>query len=359
MADILTLATASLPSDWHTGFANQQYHRIDYLELQKNLGVEVLDYTTYDHFLGGMLHKIETQIHSDPYLALIGLRQRARHRLVFAMSERAGIPYAFLNRTLPRRKPFVTMFQCWSDRQEKFIKTFNLFSAMDGVAVHCQSMKQHLVSQGLAEEKTHILPYGIDHHFFQPNSHIAPEKNLVVAIGESRSRDYAALFQATTGLPIQLEVAAAGMWFAREKNNGFKASLPENAAIISPMTPVRLRNWYARAQFVVLPVRDLLYSAGATSSMEAGSMGKAVIAFRSRGIVDFIIDGETGILVPPGDIAGLREAIAFLLANPQEAKRLGENARQRIQEEINIDIYVKKMADFITIYLPRSQALIS
>jgi glycosyltransferase involved in cell wall biosynthesis len=81
--------------------------------------------------------------------------------------------------------------------------------------------------------------------------------------------------------------------------------------------------------------------------MEAGSMARAVIAFRSRGIADYIIDGETGILVEPGNDQAMREAIQYLLANPKEAKRLGENARQRILDELNLENYVENIIDVL------------
>jgi glycosyltransferase involved in cell wall biosynthesis len=77
-------------------------------------------------------------------------------------------------------------------------------------------------------------------------------------------------------------------------------------------------------------------------------MARAVIAFRSRGIMDYIIDGETGILVDPGDIQAMRDAIQYLLANPNEAKRLGENARQRILDKLNLETYVKNIVDLLT-----------
>jgi glycosyltransferase involved in cell wall biosynthesis len=63
--------------------------------------------------------------------------------------------------------------------------------------------------------------------------------------------------------------------------------------------------------------------------------------------LDYIIDGETGILVEPGNIRAMREAIQFLLANPKEAERLGENARQRMLEELNLETYVKNLADVL------------
>jgi glycosyltransferase involved in cell wall biosynthesis len=353
MADILTLATAGLKPDQLQDTNHLYYPRVDYVELQRQLKTHFLDYTVYNQTqAGNFLRYLETQAHSDLYLTLLGLRQKPSYQLVFAMSERVGIPFALFNRLLPQRKKFVTMFQCWSTMQERVITRLGLFAAMDGIAVHCQSMKQHLVDLGAPSAHTHVLPYSIDHHFFSPAGQITQEKNLVASIGETRSRDYAAFFEAVADLPVKVEIAAAGMWYAREKEKELHVPLPDNVTPIRLMPPSQLREWYARAQLVVLPVRDLVYSAGATGCLEAASMGRAVIAFRSRGIVDFIVDGETGILIPPGDIQGMREAISYLLANPQEAKRLGQNARQRIEEQLNLDTYVYKMMGFLQAYLP-------
>lgn len=77
-------------------------------------------------------------------------------------------------------------------------------------------------------------------------------------------------------------------------------------------------------------------------------MARAVVAFRSKGIVDYIIDGETGILVEPGNVMEMRNAIQFLQANPREARRMGQNARQRIVEELNLERYVSRIADLLT-----------
>lgn len=168
-----------------------------------------------------------------------------------------------------------------------------------------------------------------------------------MSIGEPRSRQYPLLFQAVDGLPINLTVAGYGHWYAREKNNSLKGSIPENVSVTKHLSQAELRNLYASSKFVVLPIRDLVYSAGATAALEAGSMARAVIAYRSRGITDYIIDGETGILVESGNVSAMRDAIQFLLANPKEAERLGQNARQRIVEELNLETYVNNIADLL------------
>jgi glycosyltransferase involved in cell wall biosynthesis len=66
-----------------------------------------------------------------------------------------------------------------------------------------------------------------------------------------------------------------------------------------------------------------------TVALEAMSMGRPIVAARSGGLVELIVDGETGILVPPGDVRALRDGIAALLAEPSRREAFGRAGRDR------------------------------
>jgi glycosyltransferase involved in cell wall biosynthesis len=155
------------------------------------------------------------------------------------------------------------------------------------------------------------------------------------------------LFQAVDGLAMELLVAESGSWYAREKNTDLETRVPENVTIAGRFSRCELKRLYAQSQFIVLPVHDVPFSAGATAILEAMCMGRAVVVTRSRGVLDYVVDGETCILVDPGDVAAMREAIQDLLAHPEEARRLGQNARQRVDEELNLDVYVRRLAGIL------------
>ncbi len=349
MSRILILATAGLRKDQLADRAHRLYPRVDYLELRRYLDVEVFDYTLYERTrLGGPFRSLETQLRSDLYLTILGLLARRRYDLVFAMSERAGIPYSAFKPPAGTR-PFVSMFQCWSARQERAITALSLLQRMDAIAVHCQSMKDHLVQLGAVPERTSVLPYGIDHCFYTPTAGEAASASIA-SVGEIRSRDYATLFAAMEGIPARMTVAASGNWYAREKKTRLQGRIPENVTVAGRLASVELRQLYSRSRFVVVPVYDQIYSAGLTSILEASAMGRAVITTRSRGLADFVSDGVTGLVVEPGDVQGLRDAIRYLLAHPSEARRMGANARQRVEERQNLDLYVQEMARFLQSY---------
>jgi glycosyltransferase involved in cell wall biosynthesis len=348
MSDILSIATAAVKPEQRNGNGQYQLPRVDYIELQRKNDVDVIDYDAYRHSpLGDYLGRLETKVRSDIYLAVLGYLRQRNYRMVFSWSERAGIPMAGFRRLSNRRKPFATMFTCWSKRQEKTITKLNLWSMMDTIAVHCQSMKRHFINLGVPPEKVNVIPYSVDHHFFSPVVGIEQEPGFVLSLGEIRSRNYVSLFEAVEGLPIRLLVAASGAWYARQKDIGIKRKVPNNVTVSGRFSLSRLKKLYARSQFVVLPLNDEIYSAGATATLESMSMGRAVVAFRSRGIVDYIKHGETGLLVEPGDTAGMRDAIRCLLDNPGEARRMGENGRAWVEAELNLDRYVDQVSNWL------------
>lgn len=350
MADILSLATAALKSGQLEDRAHLRFPRVDYVELQACSRVDVIDYAAYNRGLfGDYLRRIETQVRSDPYLAALGFLRGRRYRMVFAWSERAGIPYAAMRRFMPGGRPFAAMFTCWSERQEKTITRLNLFSAMDAIAVHCRSMQDHFLSLGAPQEKVRLINYSVDQRFFTPLIDEEQQPGLLLSLGEVRSRDYGTLFEAVDGLPVRLLAATSGAWYARQKHTGGRArgQPPSNVTISGGFSPAELKKLYAQSRFVVLPLYDQVYSAGATATLEAMSMGRAVIAFRSRGILDYILHGETGLLVEPGNAFAMRDAIRFLLDNPREARRMGENGRQRVHQDLNLDNYVQRIANWL------------
>ena len=66
--------------------------------------------------------------------------------------------------------------------------------------------------------------------------------------------------------------------------------------------------------------------------IEAQAAGVPVVATPVGGIVENVVDGETGLLVPPGNARALADAIVRLLDDPALARSLAERARPRVLE---------------------------
>ena len=69
-----------------------------------------------------------------------------------------------------------------------------------------------------------------------------------------------------------------------------------------------------------------------TVAMEAMSLGRPVIASRIGGLADIVVDGESGLLVPPGDVEALSASIQHILGDPGRRNRMGAAAKQRVIE---------------------------
>ena len=85
----------------------------------------------------------------------------------------------------------------------------------------------------------------------------------------------------------------------------------------------------------VLPSLDFLVHPARTEGLgvvllQAASAGIAVIACDAGGMPEAVIDQETGLLVPPGDVAALMTAIERLLSEPERAEAFGAKGRERM-----------------------------
>ena len=83
------------------------------------------------------------------------------------------------------------------------------------------------------------------------------------------------------------------------------------------------------ATMVVMPSRVI--EGFGFVAMEAAMMGRPVVATRSGGLVEVVLDGETGLLVERGNSAALADAIAYLLNHPDVALKMGQAAQTRAQ----------------------------
>jgi glycosyltransferase involved in cell wall biosynthesis len=78
------------------------------------------------------------------------------------------------------------------------------------------------------------------------------------------------------------------------------------------------------------------------TTLKAAAAGVPVVGFDAGGLPEAIIDGETGILVPPEDVDALQDAIATLVDDQELRQRLGTAGRKRMQSEFSIDTMVAR-----------------
>jgi glycosyltransferase involved in cell wall biosynthesis len=125
----------------------------------------------------------------------------------------------------------------------------------------------------------------------------------------------------------------------------------------------KVRDYRLEDKFVFLGIRndierimrsiDVFVSASRVESFsnvicEAMAAGKPVVATRSGGPEEIILDGKTGFLVPVENSEMMASAIITLLAEEEEAKEMGGNGRRRVEEVFNMQQYVKNIESVLS-----------
>ncbi len=113
---------------------------------------------------------------------------------------------------------------------------------------------------------------------------------------------------------------------------------------IGPRPQAEYDEMLRSAAVVVVPLqgRDDR-SSGQTTYVNAMARGKAIVVTDTPGVRDYIQDGETGLIVAPGDGAAMAEAIIRLLDDPAERERMGRRAREHALGELTLTHYATRL----------------
>lgn len=75
--------------------------------------------------------------------------------------------------------------------------------------------------------------------------------------------------------------------------------------------------------------------------LEAMIAGKPVVATEVGGNPELVLNGETGVLVPPRDSQALAAGVISILTNSGRASRFGENGRRRAEGQFSLQTMVQ------------------
>jgi phosphatidylinositol alpha-1,6-mannosyltransferase len=82
--------------------------------------------------------------------------------------------------------------------------------------------------------------------------------------------------------------------------------------------------------------------------LEAAAAGLPVIAGDSGGAPDAVLDGETGYVVPGGDVAALTQRLNQLLSDPAAARAMGAKGRDWMEREWRWDVLAQRLWQIMT-----------
>jgi glycosyltransferase involved in cell wall biosynthesis len=367
MPGVLFVVSATVPTEP----VDAPGPRKDYIYLARALGATVLDYTAVRR--SRTARGIARLFGLPVAQAWLAFRSRGRYRAILTDGEHIALPLALLLKLAGATVPHVTIgHRIAASKKRPLFRWLRLHSHISRIAVHSRLQYELATTElGIPAERLALVPYQVDTEFWRPQDR--PEEALICSAGLEH-RDYPTLFEAVEGLPVRVVVGAASFW-SHQRNTAAGAPLPANVEV-GAFDYFALRDLYARAALVVVPLFDVDFQAGITTILEAMAMGKAVVVTHSRGQTDVVEDrrGVTrgrppgsrstsllrelsaarglavepnGFYVPPGDPGALRRAISYLLDHPEERARLGAAGRRAAEGLFTLEQFTERIAGLV------------
>lgn len=195
------------------------------------------------------------------------------------------------------------------------------------IQVASEFMRRGLIENGYDSKRIDVVPLfarGAD-------KSAAMEPGLVLAacrLVKSKGMDYliGALAQ-IKDVRWRLAVAGEGPERGQLQARVDELGVAGQVQFLSELSPLALDDWYARAQIVASPT--LRQEPFGLVGLEAMAHGKPVVAYAGGATEEWLVDGETGIVVRERTASALAVALARLLNDGEMAKRCGEKARLR------------------------------
>lgn len=361
MNDVLLTVSGIIDPEVEAKTARDERPEADYIAMSRAFNADLIDYAEARRRAGKFGQLLGKIGGPNLLLAWVCFTLRRQYRVIFTDGEQVGLPLAallkfanFAPRTNPRPRHLMIVHILSVGKKMIFLDWLRLQSHIDIFFVYATWQKQFIEHRWrVPANRVVFTPFMVDDAFFAPDQAGKldnflglddQEKPVICAVG-LEFRDYPTLMQAVRGLDVQVVIAAASPWSKREDSTA-NQDVPENV-LVRRFTQFELRELYARSVFLVMPLYTVNFQAGVTALLEAMAMSKAVICSRTPGQTDVVVEGKTGIYVPPEDPTALRAAIEQLLQQPAEARRLGVNGRRRIVAHMSLTHYTRRLAAFV------------
>jgi glycogen(starch) synthase len=243
-------------------------------------------------------------------------------------------------------------------RVSRALETF-VFKRADAVVTIAQAMRSELIQRGVAADRIHVAPNGVDTEWFRP---VERSQALAARLGLNGGPvlGFIGSFYHYEGLRFLLGAVPA----LRERVPGARLLLvgggEEDAALRAAAAPLgdavvfagqvpfaEVRDFYSITDVFVCPRRRMRLTELVTplKPLEAMSMARPVVASDVGGLAELIEHDVTGLLVPAESRERLVEALARLAGDAEARARLGGRAREAMIRERSWPRVIQRYVD--------------
>ncbi len=222
------------------------------------------------------------------------------------------------------------------------------YGMADAIVTPSQGVRQHLIGQGVDPACIHAIYNGIPAERFAslpPPQQVREELGLpegVTVVGVvahlSPKKGHKYLLEAVAKLSgrhpeLHCLIVGSGPLAARLPRLAEQLRIAERTYFLG----------YREDAVAIMQLCDIVALPSVAKEglglclIEAAFVGVPTVGSQAPGIDEAIVDGETGLLVPPGDATALAEGMDRLLADSELRRRLGESGRQRAEKLFTVE----------------------
>ncbi|WP_411966263.1 glycosyltransferase family 4 protein [Haloferax sp. YSMS24] len=221
-----------------------------------------------------------------------------------------------------------------------------VFDTVDDVVVLSEYWRE-FVSRRTDYDKVHVLANAVEPAEFEPTYeadpvHVVFVSNLIERKGIGELLDAIEALEAMPNLSFRVSIGGRGPHAERVEA---VADAYDNVEYLGFLSEAEKRDLLGRGTVFVLPT----YAEGLPIALLEGMAGGNAVVTTPVGSIPEVVTDEQGILVSPGNAQELTDALAHLIANPDEAVRMGRKNRSLIESryswESNADNLVSMYAE--------------
>lgn len=275
-------------------------------------------------------------------------RRQGEYDAIVTWGEKFSLALTLVQRLARRPKPHIGMIgQFAKPNTQVPLRLFG--SSLRAIITWTSVQRRYAVeSLGFPPERVFLVRHYVDQRFYMPRHSAGAD--MICGVG-AEMRDYPTLIEALRGTDLRCHIATDHVRVPHKvrliKDRRVPVDafpIPSDANVtIGPKPLAELRELYARSRFVVVPLLPSDSDNGVTVILEAMAMGKPVICSRTRGQVDIIQDGVTGLYVPVGDPDALRAAMLSLWADPERVRAMGAQARAWVERHHTLEQFASNV----------------
>ncbi|HYE67257.1 MAG TPA: glycosyltransferase [Anaerovoracaceae bacterium] len=226
--------------------------------------------------------------------------------------------------------PFVKL----SIKHKEQLARFIMSNYITNVVWSATQVETHSLHFNLPREKFVFIPFKANHSKEEPYD---IKINNYIFAGGNGKRDYKTLVDAVDGTGIPVIISATDP--AVRKNIRHLS----NVVVVGATEPA-FAQLQAGSRFVVIPMIDSgLKGGGEANFCNAMWHGKAVIAVDNISAKDYVVEGETGYIVPSGDATKLKSKILKLWNTPHLCEQMGSAGRRHVIQNFTHSLFIKRL----------------